>query len=56
MSKVVGYFRRLLTLDGGATMAEYGMMAALIAAVCLTGMTFMGTDIRGLIHRIMGAK
>ena len=32
--------------DEGATMVEYGIMVALIAAVCIATVTTLGTDIK----------
>ena len=37
--------RRFLTSEDGATMVEYGMMVALIAAVCIGVVTVLGTNI-----------
>jgi pilus assembly protein Flp/PilA len=35
-------FRRLLAGDGGATAIEYGLIAALIALACITGLGALG--------------
>jgi len=46
MKKLAGSFRSFLTNEDGATMVEYGMMVALIAAVCIAIVTTLGTDIQ----------
>lgn len=46
MKKLAGGFRSFLTDEDGATMVEYGMMVALIAAVCVAVVTLLGTDIQ----------
>ncbi|KAA5541339.1 Flp family type IVb pilin [Roseiconus nitratireducens] len=34
--------------DEGATMAEYGLLVALIAVVCIGGVTLLGTSLNTL--------
>ena len=46
MKKFAGTLRSFLTDEDGATMVEYGMMVALIAAVCVGIVTTLGTQIR----------
>jgi pilus assembly protein Flp/PilA len=41
--------------EEGATMVEYGLMVALIAAVCVTTVTTLGKNISGLFTTISGA-
>ncbi len=36
----------------GASLAEYGLLLALIAIVCLAGMTILGTNINGLFNTV----
>lgn len=36
----------------GVTMVEYGLMAALIAVVCITAVTTLGTDLSGKFNDI----
>ena len=38
----------------GVTMLEYGIIAALIAAVCITTITTIGTQIKGTFTTISG--
>ncbi|MGA3402009.1 MAG: Flp family type IVb pilin [Acetobacteraceae bacterium] len=37
------------------TMLEYGLIAALIAAVCVGAVTTLGTDIQGKFNTIAGS-
>jgi len=46
MSGLKKAVRSFLVEDDGATMAEYGLMVALIAAVCIAAVTLLGTNIR----------
>ncbi len=39
------FFARFLTDDSGATAIEYGLIAALIAAVIVTALTTVGTNL-----------
>lgn len=39
----------------GVTMLEYGLIAALIAAVCVGAVTTLGTDIQGTFNNIAGS-
>lgn len=38
--------------EEGATMVEYGIMVALIAAVCIVMITTVGTDVLGLYSSV----
>lgn len=44
----------MLRDDSGATMVEYGIMIALIAAVCIGVVTTLGTTIQGVFTNING--
>lgn len=46
MKKLAGSFRAFVKDEDGATMVEYGMMVALIAAVCVGIVTTLGTQIQ----------
>ena len=37
--------QRLVRDEDGATMVEYGLMVALIAVVCITAVTLLGTSL-----------
>ncbi len=39
----------------GVTMLEYGLIAALIAAVCVGAVTTLGTDINGVFTNVAGS-
>ena len=39
------WLRDLCRDDAGATMVEYGIMVALVAAVCITAVTSIGTQV-----------
>jgi pilus assembly protein Flp/PilA len=42
----------LKTDKRGVTMVEYGLMAALIAVVCITAVTTLGTDLSSKFNTI----
>jgi pilus assembly protein Flp/PilA len=48
---VKNFFRRK---EEGATMVEYGLMLALIAAVCITAVTLLGTNASKMFNSIAG--
>jgi pilus assembly protein Flp/PilA len=41
--------------EDGATMVEYGLMVALIAIVCITAVTSIGTNLNSIFSDIAGA-
>jgi pilus assembly protein Flp/PilA len=41
--------------DAGASMVEYGLMVALIAAACVTAVTALGTAVSGQFNTIAGS-
>lgn len=41
--------------DTGATAVEYGLMAALIAVVIITGVTLLGTNLAALFTTVAGS-
>lgn len=55
MNKLAGSFRSFLTNEDGATMVEYGMMVALIAAVCVGIVKILGTQILGAFTTVSTA-
>jgi len=55
MKKLAGSFRSFLTNEDGATMVEYGMMIALIAAVCVTIVATLGGQINTAFTNVSGA-
>jgi pilus assembly protein Flp/PilA len=46
--------RRFLIDDEGVTAIEYGLIAALVAAVLVTAVTLMGTNLSALFTWIAG--
>jgi pilus assembly protein Flp/PilA len=52
MSKLLKAFRHS---DEGATMVEYGLMVALIAAVCVASVSALGVSVSGLFNTIAGS-
>lgn len=51
------YLKTWAKLEGdrrGVTMMEYGLMAALIAVVCIGAVTTLGGDLTGLFNAIGG--
>jgi pilus assembly protein Flp/PilA len=47
MSKLIASTRKFMTDESGATMVEYALMVALVAAVCVVAVTALGTAISG---------
>jgi pilus assembly protein Flp/PilA len=48
---VKNFFRRK---EEGITMVEYGLMLALIAAVCITAVTLLGKNASSMFNSIAG--
>ena len=55
MSKLTTFMRRFLADENGATMVEYGLMIALIAAVCIGIVTTLGTNIQSQFTSVSNA-
>jgi pilus assembly protein Flp/PilA len=47
--------RRLLEEEDGATMAEYGLLLALIAIVCIAGLRLMGNNVNNTFSTYAGS-
>jgi len=45
MSKAMRVIRRFLAEDAGAALAEYAILIAFIAIVCIVAVTFLGSKI-----------
>jgi pilus assembly protein Flp/PilA len=45
MTKLISAAKKFVVAEEGATMVEYGLMVALIAAVCITIVTQLGQGI-----------
>jgi len=52
MKKLFTTGTRFVRDDEGASLAEYGLLLALIAIVCMAGMTILGTNINGLFNSV----
>lgn len=48
-------WKRLVTEDEGASLTEYGLLIALIAAVCVTAVTLLGSNLAGIFNTMAGA-
>lgn len=55
MRRVWTIARRLLREEAGATMVEYGIMVAFIAAVCFIAVQAVGTGTQGLFSSVTTA-
>ena len=51
LGKVFGRFSELRREDGQA-LVEYGLIIALVALVCIAGLTALGVSINGLLNSI----
>lgn len=47
--------KRFLKDEEGATMVEYGIMVALIAAVCIAVVTLLGGQIQAVFQQVVTA-
>ncbi len=47
--------KNMLLDNEGATMVEYGLIVALIAAVCIAAVTLLGTNISGKFNNVAGS-
>jgi pilus assembly protein Flp/PilA len=52
MSKLLASVKSFVREEEGATMVEYGLMLALIAVICLTAVTSVGTGARTMFNSI----
>ncbi len=46
--------RRIWNEEEGAALVEYGLIVGLIAAVCIAGVTTMGTSVNTMLETIAG--
>ena len=51
MSKIVA---RFVKDESGATAIEYGLIAALVGVVIITGLTMLGTELNALFGNVAG--
>jgi len=52
MTKLFTTATKFAREEEGASLAEYGLLLALIALVCLAGMTILGTKINAMFSQI----
>lgn len=52
---MLSFVKRFLREEEGATMVEYGLMLALIAAVCIGIVTTLGTSIQSMFQDVSAA-
>ena len=45
-------FARFISNENGATAIEYGLIAALIAVVIITGLTSVGTNLNTMMNNV----
>ena len=46
--------RNLLVQEEGAALAEYGLLVALIAVVCIAAVTLLGTNVSSKLNEAAG--
>ena len=54
MKTLAAIARRFIRDESGATMVEYALMVALVAAVCVVAVTTLGTAISGQFTTVAG--
>jgi pilus assembly protein Flp/PilA len=54
MRKLLTVVKRFVRDDSGATMVEYALMVALVAAVCVVAVTALGTALSGQFTTVAG--
>jgi pilus assembly protein Flp/PilA len=52
MSKLLNFTTKFIHDEEGATLAEYGLLLALIAVVCLAAITALGTQISSMFSQV----
>jgi pilus assembly protein Flp/PilA len=55
MTKLIAVAKSFVAGEEGATMVEYGLMVALIAAVCIAVVTALGTNIQAKFQSVSNA-
>jgi pilus assembly protein Flp/PilA len=52
VQKFISSVKRFVAAEEGVTMIEYGLLAALIAVVCIAAITIVGTQLNTLFTKI----
>jgi pilus assembly protein Flp/PilA len=55
MTKALAAFQKFIRSEEGASLAEYGLLLALIALVCIGGMTLLGSQINSMFSSLSTA-
>jgi pilus assembly protein Flp/PilA len=55
MKKLANSFARLVRDEEGASLAEYGLLLALIAVVCIAAIAIVGTNISTMFSAVAGS-
>jgi pilus assembly protein Flp/PilA len=55
MAKLINVLKNFANDENGASMVEYGLMVALVAAACVTAVTALGTAITGKFNSVAGS-
>jgi pilus assembly protein Flp/PilA len=55
MTQLLAAARRFIRDEEGASLAEYGLLLALIAVVCIAGMTLLGGQINTMFNTVSGS-
>ena len=54
MTTLIDVAKRFGRDEEGASLAEYGLLLALIAVVCIAAVSFLGTSISGMFNTVAG--
>jgi pilus assembly protein Flp/PilA len=52
MQRLISFFRKFAAEEEGVTMVEYGLIAALIAIVCIVALTGTGVSVQEAFTKI----
>jgi pilus assembly protein Flp/PilA len=52
MNKLIAVAKNALRRQEGASLAEYGLLIALIAVVCLAGVTLLGSVVNSMFSQL----
>ncbi len=52
MNKLFGSINRFIKEEEGVTMVEYGLLASLIAIVCIGAIATVGTDLQSTFNKV----
>jgi pilus assembly protein Flp/PilA len=55
MSRILARSSKFVRDEEGASLAEYGLLLALIAVVCIGAITVLGTNISSMFANLAGA-